>query len=104
MFNSCTNLTTLDLSSFNINNVSDLGTMFYNCPKLTTIYVSNVWNPSNSVSSGAMFYNNTSLVGGNGTKYVDIANSAQVGTSYIDKDYAVIDKLGQQGFLTLKTN
>ncbi len=104
MFNSCTNLTTLDLSSFNINNVSYLGTMFYDCPKLTTIYVSNVWNPSNSVTSGAMFYNNTSLVGGNGTKYVDIANSAQVGTSYIDKDYAVIDKLGQQGFLTLKTN
>ena len=39
MFNGCTNLTSLDLSSFNTSNVTDMSYMFSDCSKLATIKV-----------------------------------------------------------------
>ena len=85
---------------FNTTNTSG---MFANNSHLTTIYVSNTWNVSNVTGSGDMFNGCTSLVGGNGTRYIDKANAAEPGdNSYKDKTYAVIDDATHEGYLTLK--
>ena len=41
MFQSCSNLATLDLSSFNTSKVTNIGHMFSNCSSLTTLDLSN---------------------------------------------------------------
>ena len=68
--------------------------MFGNCTALTTIEVSNSWNATNVTNSAGMFYNCSSLVGGNGTVY---------DSSKIDKTMAVIDTATTPGYLTLAT-
>ena len=40
MFSFCSELTSIDVSKFNLNNVQSMSNMFYNCPKLTSIDVS----------------------------------------------------------------
>ena len=65
--------------------------MFNGCCDLVTIYVSNSFDTSNVTSSNNMFKSCNKLVGGNGTKY---------NSSYVDKDYAKIDKSGQVGYFT----
>ena len=82
MFYYCKNLTDLDLSSFNTAKVTNMSTMFNNCSSLKTIYASSLFTTDAVSSSTDMFYNNTSLVGGAGTKY---------DPNHIDKDYARID-------------
>ena len=39
MFYSCKNLSELNLSSFNTNNVSDMSVMFYDCKNLNKIII-----------------------------------------------------------------
>ena len=109
MFNSCSKLTSLDLSSFNTSKVTDMQIMFYNCTGLTSIdmgsfYTANVTNMFNMfggcsslrtvyvdggswwtgavTNSSLMFSGCTSLLGGQGTTY---------DASHIDKAYAHID-------------
>ena len=65
MFYNCTSLksldvTSLDVSNFNISNVTDIGGMFYYCSSLTSIDVSS-FNTSNVTNMGGMFYNCSSL-------------------------------------------
>ena len=48
MFSYCENLTTLDVSGFDMNRVTDASFMFTNCSKLTTIYSDQTWNISNA--------------------------------------------------------
>ena len=67
MFWGCTGLTELDLVNFNTAAVTNMIGMFYNCSKLKTIYCNDTWN--STTSSQAMFYGCTSLVGGTGTTY-----------------------------------
>ena len=55
MFYNCSNLTTLDLSSFNTSNVISMGKMFYICSNLTTLDLSN-FNTINVTDMGRMFY------------------------------------------------
>ena len=66
MFLYCTNLTNLDVSGFNTSSVTNMNGMFAYCSSLKTIYCYDTWNPS---SSQGMFYDCTSLVGGDGTHY-----------------------------------
>ena len=91
MFRNCSKLTSLDVSSFNTSQVTNMSYMFYGYSALTTIYVSELWDTTKVTSSSSMFRNCTNLVGGNGTKY---------SSSYTDKTYARIDKPGQAGYLT----
>lgn len=63
MLESCTSLTTLDLSSFNISNVTNTSQMFMLATKLKTIYISYLWNRSKVTSSTNVFHSCTSLVG-----------------------------------------
>ena len=41
MFKECSNLTSLDLSNFNTENVTDMNGMFYGCTKLESLDLSN---------------------------------------------------------------
>ena len=83
MFNNCTSLTSLNLSSFNTSMVNLMNCMFWNCSNLKTIYVGDGWNTYAVTSSISMFYNCTSLVGGQGTVY---------DANHIDKTFAHIDE------------
>ena len=84
MFMGDNNLTILDLSSFNTSLVTNMGSMFQSCNQLTTIFAGNNWTTTAVTNSGQMFYNNTSLVGGEGTPFSG---------SKTDKEYARIDSL-----------
>ena len=94
VFSGCTNLETLDLSSWNTSLVTKMGQMFYNCGKLTTIYVGSGWKTSAVTSSTDMFTYCTKLVGGAGTTY---------NSSHTDVGYARIDGgTSTPGYLTAK--
>ena len=60
MFSRCYNLTSLNLSNFKTENVQNMSYMFYECNSLQTIYCNNTWTCSNSQY---MFNNCTSLQG-----------------------------------------
>ena len=94
-FLNCQNLKELDLSSFDTRNVSDIAIMFAYDNNLKTIYVSNKFVTTNVTSSNYTFYNNNSLVGGNGTTFDN---------SYRDKTYARIDTEETPGYFTLKNS
>ena len=55
IFIECTSLTSLDLSNFNTNNVTNMSRMFYNCYSLTSLNLSN-FNTNNVTNMGWMFY------------------------------------------------
>ena len=55
MFNGCSALTSLDLSSFNTLNVTNMGAMFYKCPSLESLDLSG-FNTSNVEIMNFMFY------------------------------------------------
>lgn len=94
MFQNCESLTSLDLSSFNTSAVTSMYSMFNNCSSLKTIYASSLFTTDTVSSSGNMFYRNTSLVGGAGTKY---------DRNYRDKAYARIDGgTSNPGYFTAK--
>ncbi len=83
MFSGCDGLTSLDLTSFNTANVTRTGSMFSYSNALTTIYVGSGWSTAAVTSSSDMFFNCTSLVGGQGTAYSS--------SNPTDKTYAHID-------------
>ncbi len=58
MFSSCSSLTSLDLSSFNTSQVTNMRDMFYNCPKLTTTI--NIMNANVTDYTGMFVYAATS--------------------------------------------
>ncbi len=60
MFNSCSSLTSLDLSNFNTANVTTMKSMFYQCSGLTSIDLSN-FNTANVTDMGWMFWHCGSL-------------------------------------------
>ena len=62
MLNSCTSLTTLDVSSWDVSSVTNMGYMFHNCLSLTTLDVSN-WDVSSVTNLGYMFRYCSSLIG-----------------------------------------
>ena len=54
MFSNCENLTALDLSNFDTNNVTNMNSMFYYCLKLTTLDLSN-FDTNNVTDMNSMF-------------------------------------------------
>ena len=60
MFQSCSKLTSLDLSSFDTSNVTNMSGMFDNCSSLTSLDLSNL-NTSNVTNMFNMFQNCSSL-------------------------------------------
>lgn len=71
MFSECSDLKILNIGSFDTRNAADNMTMMFQyCGKLETIYVGRKWTATN-VGSWAMFNGCNSLVGGQGTKYIE---------------------------------
>ena len=96
MFNNCSGLTSLDLSSFNTANVTIMYGMFQYCSNLRTIYVSDSWSTAAVLNSDFMFDDCTSLVGGMGTTY-DV--------NYMDAARAHIDGgPSNPGYFTAKSS
>jgi surface protein len=96
MFYGCSGLTSLDLVSFNTANVSSMKSMFYGCSELATIYAGEDWNTDgvSSSNSTSMFEGCTSLVGGEGTEY---------SSYYVNKDRAHIDGgIDNPGYFSMK--
>jgi len=95
MFANCRSLTEIDISSFDTTNVTSMNQMFVYCYDLTTIYVSDLWDISNVTSSSNMFYECLLLEGSAGTQY---------SSSNVNVTYARVDKgTANPGYLTLKT-
>lgn len=69
MFQKCASLVTLDLSSFDTHNVTDMVQMFSGCTNLKTIYAGTGWSMASVTNSTQMFSGCTNLVGGAGTTY-----------------------------------
>lgn len=93
MFQDCAGLTTLDLTNFNTENVENMTLMFAGCTNLATIYAGSGWSVAKAADSRQMFYDCTSLVGGQGTVY---------DAEYTDKTYAHIDGgTSNPGYFTL---
>ena len=91
------NVEVLDLSSFDTSNVTFMYQMFFNSKNLETIYVSDKFVTDNVTNSDRMFYDNTNLIGENGTKYSS--------SNPKDKTYARIDGgTDSPGYFTLKSN
>ena len=82
MFYTGNALTRLDLSSFNTSKVTEMWMMFSDCNQLKTIYVGDGWSTAAVTGSGYMFSDCTNIVGGKGTTYDD---------NHIDAAYAHID-------------
>ena len=81
MFSYCQSLTSLDVSNFNTENVTNMSEMFYGCSQLKRIFCIEGWD--NSLRNGeAMFWGCKSLVGGAGTIYDQ---------NHIDITYARLD-------------
>ena len=93
MFYACSGLVALDLSHFDTSNVADMRYMFGDCSKLQTIYTSDKFTTTSVERDKSMFYDCTSLVGGNGTAYDE---------SHTDKEYARIDTANAKGYFTYK--
>ena len=92
MFYGCIKLTSLDLSSFNTSNVTTINIMFSKCYNLRTIYVGTGWSMAAVTLSSDMFQSCSKLVGGKGTTYL---------SNHVDKTYARIDGgVGNPGYLT----
>ena len=60
MFYDCSKLTSLDVSKFNTANVTNMSYMFYNCTALTSLDVTH-FNTANVTNMSYMFYNCTAL-------------------------------------------
>jgi surface protein len=97
MFYGCSNLKTVDLSSFDTHNVSEMEYMFFSCNSLRTIYAGDGWSTEKvTMNTGdMMFWDCTSLVGGEGTKCNGITL-----VSYL---YAKIDEFTSPGYFTKGT-
>ena len=67
--------------------------MFENMNDLEKIYVGNNFDVSKVNTDGNMFYDDTKLVGGNGTVY---------NSSYVGKEYARIDAANTPGYFSRK--
>ena len=82
MFRGCSNMSSLDLSGFKTDKVTHMTNMFDGCSNLKTIYAGSGWSTVNVSYGTNVFRDCTSLVGGAGTTY-DV--------SHTDYTYAHID-------------
>ena len=86
MFNYCGNLTSVDLSNFNTINVTDMYYMFYGCRSLTTLDLSN-FNTINVTNMYGMFYYCSGL------KTLDLSNFNTINVTNMKNMFNVCDSL-----------
>ena len=90
MFNSCSSLTALDLSSFDTSSVTDMKYMLSGLRNISTIFIGPYWNTNNVQNSNDMFWASSNLPNFN-TKYLDKTKAYAGGDGYltIHPDYEV---------------
>ena len=93
MFYDCTALTELNLREWNLNPYAETTVgMFAGCAELTTIYCNHTWEAKwNGMTTDNMFSGCVKLVGGNNTAY---------DANYVKLHYARPGKDGQPGYFT----
>lgn len=98
MFAECSSLTSVDLSSFNTTHVTNMGGMFASCPSLTTIYADETrWSTAavtNEQYGASDLFIECSKLVG--------GNGTAYNDANVNVSYACIDKAGQPGYLTHK--
>ena len=82
MFAFCSSLQTIDLTEWKTTNLTSTAQMFFCCNNLTTVYVSDDWTTERVTNSDDMFDECSSIRGGKGTPY---------DATIVDKTYARID-------------
>ena len=92
MFRYCYRLTSVDLRSFDVTNVTDMRGMFEECQALKTIYCGGNWSAT-TANSERMFRGSMAIVGGNGTTY---------DSDHTDASYARLDEPGVRGYFALE--
>ena len=94
MFSNCRELTEIDISNFDTSSLTNNNYMFCDDKKIEKIYVSDSFNLEKVETSGYVFYDCTSLVGGAGTTF---------DSNHIDNQYAHIDEgPSNPGYFTKK--
>ncbi len=93
MFYNCTGLVTIDVSSFSNAAMKDCGNIFRGCSSLTTIYANAGFNLG-KVGGNYVFTGCSSLVGGNGTAYSSSNHSTA---------YGHVDVPSDPGYFTAKS-
>ena len=95
-FLDCTALTELNLREWNLNPYAETTVgMFAGCAELTTIYCNHTWEAKwNGMTTDNMFSGCVKLVGGNNTAY---------DANYVKLEYARPGKDGQPGYFTEQT-
>ena len=103
MFSGCENLTSLDLSSFDTSQVTNMEEMFSSCTSLTTICASASFTTVSVTNDKNMFSDCTVLEGGKGTKYEE---ERVTGSKYAWIDGKVDPKTGSErkGYFTSMLN
>jgi hypothetical protein len=95
MFQNSTGIKEITLGEkFEIKQDADFAHLFCDCTSLTTIYVTEKWEENSIRTDVEIFKNCWSLKGGNETTYLNRSDKMY-------SDYAVVDKDGQLGYLTL---
>ncbi|MBR5698248.1 MAG: BspA family leucine-rich repeat surface protein [Prevotella sp.] len=83
MFSSCTSLTELDLTGFDISNLVNTNQMFYGCSNLDAIYATGNWATDKITDSSNMFGVCNMLVGSAGTVY-DSSGGSDKSRAHVD--------------------
>jgi len=94
MFSGCSSLASLDLSSFNTEYVRNMKYTFNYCPQLERILVGDGWKTDRVAEGEYMFYGCSKLTGGKGTQH----DEEKVGVAYARIDGGK----GAPGYLTDK--
>ena len=101
MFYNVDAMETLDISMFNMSNVTNIGNMFDGMVSLKTIYASRDFNPNIGSGNPQIFYGDTLLEGENGTKYTNMPSNNQFRLTYAKIDDPAN---GKPGYFTYKAN
>ena len=90
MFAGCSSLKKIDITGFNIKNLTNTFGMFANCSQLERIYCNDDWSASEKLTdSQGMFQGCTALVGSDGTTY---------DANHTDKEYARLGSGSKPGY------
>ena len=101
LFNGCSYLKTLDLTTFDTHKVTTMFNMFFACQSLESIYVGSGWTIANVNDGNGMFFSCYSLVGSAGTMWEDCNLSEREADG---KPFAHVDGgAGSPGLLSGKT-
>ena len=97
-----TEVTSLDLSSWETKKVIDMSCMFSYCNSLVTVYVSEKWNAKNVTYSNSMFLDCSSIVGQTGVTYNSTKTNASMAnyeSGYLTcKDFVISTLLAGEDF------